>query len=311
MIKGVSGFMGEKSYKDALIDKDIPYSVLVQGWNKPRYVYKYQNFYDADGSKNVYWKDSFKGLFHLSLPYTFEDKNDCAPFYNSDDVKKIFYDFLDRFSPEKKDELIQELMGEIDDEHFDRIKENYQKSIYIGCFAKSPSIDEMWNKYSNDHTGYCIEYEVEKDKLLSEHMLPVLYSDSPYNSSFAFALSVLLESIKAGKGRTDEENIKYYGKYYERLQKMSYVPVFIKQRSKWAFEEECRLFLTPHVRMDLDKTDVVEAKSLMDDNDCIDLSQAVSRIYIGKHFDKNPDSEALLEEIKSIAGDKLSFCKTY
>ncbi|MBQ8084970.1 MAG: DUF2971 domain-containing protein [Lachnospiraceae bacterium] len=219
---------------------------LITYYKKPEKIYKYQCFYDEKNVLNEYWKTNITGkTFRLNVASSFEDANDSKPIYNVNDVIGYLKSFFLKFFPDKMEERISELKKEITDESFQRIVSNYQNNIYIGCFTGSSDNQKMWEKYSNNHSGYCIEYELSKNELLLHDMLPVIYQEGGFDISFAFFVALFLENVEKGKTRTLEENIKIYEPFYKRMIKMTQTPIFIKGK-EWEFEREYRLFLLKH-----------------------------------------------------------------
>lgn len=286
------------TYEQALLDRNISYETIITYYNKPKFVYKYQSFYNDDGSLNAHWKSNITGkTFRLNKASAFEDKNDCRPYFRQDYILKRIEDFYRYFAPTSVERALDLAREEINQATFERIREHYQNEIFIGCLTVSNNNEEMWDKYSNNKTGYCIEYEVADNFLLSDSMLPVLYSDKPYDSSDLFFLNLVLTAVQRGKNIALEENLKVYGEYFRWLLKLSYVPVFIKERAKWSYEKEYRLFLLKH-RNTTKK--MIRAEDYLDENQCIDLSDSVRSIYLGKRFDENPESDTLLNEIHEV-----------
>lgn len=292
--------MGSMLYSDALKNPMVPFDTLIEHYNKPDVVYKYQNFYDEAGNLNKYWKTNITGkTFRLNVASSFEDQNDCKPYFDKEKVVFFLENFYQKMAPYKVEDLKSAIKEELTQEHFNKIVSNYQNNIYIGCFTATSTNDCMWEKYSNNHTGFCIEYKVSNSELLSHNMLPVIYETRGFDSSYTYFLNFILEAYRQGKGMSFEENIEEYEEYYNKLGKLAYIPTFIKEK-KWCFEEEYRLFLLPHFRKN---GSIVEADKEMDDNKCINLEESVAAIHLGKNFDNNKNSGQLLDEIRNtIAG---------
>lgn len=290
-------------YEKALLSPNISWEEMNQGFKKPETLYKYQNFYNENGTENPYWELNMNGEFHMSLGCEFEDINDCKPFLDKQWIKQYIDKFL--LSIQVENELRQEICLQLDDaiteKEIKQIASNYQETIRIGCFTNISDNDTMWDKYANMKTGYCIAYDTKKHKLFESSTLPVLYCDVPYNSSLTFANSLILECFNRGKKRTSEENLKVFETIYRKILKTTYVPVFIKQKSTWNFENEYRMFLLKN-RNTRDETITME--QYMDEKFNIDLSDAITAIYLGENFENNTRHEEILERILILANNK-------
>lgn len=291
-----------KSYEEILLDASISYAEIISCQQMPQYLYKYQCFYSQDGVENKYWRDNLRGVFHLSLGEEFEDQNDCKPYTIKTEVCNIIKFFLLNFDVSQK-ELQNILLGldnTLTKKYFEGIISNYQSKIRVGCFTVSSDNNDLWKKYSNNETGYCLEYKASKSHLLKHSTLPVLYSDKPYTSSLVLANLIILEYVKQWKNRTLPEQLKIYECVYAKNLKLAYVPLFIKERCKWSFEEEYRLFLLKNRNTPIG---LLKAEDFLDANANINLSSAITTIYLGKRFNSNSNHKVLKEEIDCIANE--------
>lgn len=293
----------KKTYKEVLLDPSISYSAMAEFQPMPKYLYKYQEFYSKEGKENIYWRQNIKGSFHLSLGSEFEDYNDCKPFIDKDNVWRIIEDFLLSCSSYKMDKRgLKRAKAEMDailtPEYFEDVASNYRNQIRIGCFTVSAGNLDMWEKYSNARTGFCIEYQTEKNELFRYSTLPVLYSDKPYNSSLSLACSIILDLYQKAKGRSLEENSKIFEPIYAKMLKTAYIPLFIKEISRWSFEEEYRMFLLKHRNTQIG---MLKSNEILDKNYNIDLSNAITAVYLGEDFEKNKNYEAIKSEIIQMA----------
>lgn len=288
-------------YPDALKSPYVPLVTLIESYKKPDKVYKYQVFYDKGGKLNRYWKTNVTGeTFRLNVASSFEDQFDFRPQFDRKTVIECLKQIYSMASPELIAELLKIADEEITEERLEHIVSNYKNSIYIGCLTASSSNEHMWEKYANDHTGYCIEYCVHGNELLSHNMLPVIYEPSGVDLSYSFCLELILEAAKRKNSRTLRENLRIYSDNYAILLKQVYIPVFIKD-VKWKREEEYRLFLLPHFKSAIR---MVKANEEMDLNQCINLEKSVSAVHLGMNFDKNPEADKLLHEIENIIGNR-------
>ena len=289
-------------YEEDLFSPDIDWNYLSQIYPPPEKLYKYQSFYKNENTQNPYWLDNLNGEFHMSLARDFEDTNDCKPHINMKIVREILEDYLKQFVQEKNriEEIKKVLDEELVEDRIIHIEKNFQEGIRIGCFTDSPYNEQMWEKYSDNNRGYCIEYDSKRHDLFTTSTLPVLYSQDQYDLSLPYVSSIILEAVRKKDGKSHEEMIKDYDKFYKRILKMTYVPVFIKQE-KWEFEREYRMFLLKHRNT---IQGMITMDESLDENKNINLSDSIIGIYLGDNFTQNKDYNNILSEIKEIAQSK-------
>lgn len=286
-------------YDEALINPEIPFNTIIEGLVMPKYLYKYQSFYSKDGKENVYWRDSLRGYFHMSLGCEFEDYNDCRPYMDKKEIIERVEAFL-RIGLEEGQmkALLKAMDEELTEEYFDNVMSNFRKQIRIGCFTTSSENLAMWEKYSNHNTGFCLEYETEKHILFQHSTLPVLYSAKPYNSSLSLVNQMILEGTQDDKDNNLEEHIKKYKEIYAKQLKVAYIPIFIKEKIKWEFEDEYRMFLLKNRQTNVG---LLKASDFLDSNYNVNLSNAISAIYLGEYFDENDDADFIRKSILELA----------
>ncbi len=157
----------------------------------------------------------------------------------------------------------------------------------------------MWKKYADDLRGFAVEYDTSKLPYLKKNVLPVLYTDDEIdNTSNAVRWFIALANADA-KGRTLEEDMKVMGKeFYNKMMKCSLSTIFIK-RNKYAFEHEYRMYFFKSKIEEL-----IEKSNLSADRN-LDLSEAVSAIYLGEKFDLSDDAnKGIIEKLKKIKNEK-------
>jgi hypothetical protein len=295
----------KKTYEDVMLDPSISFNTMIEYQTMPEHLYKYQSFYTNDMQENKYWKDNIRGTFHLSLGREFEDYNDCKPYMNKQEISSFIENFLRNGSSYKpSDNEIKAICTALDNtltqDYFEGVISNYQSDIRIGCFTESSDNFIMWEKYSSSKTGFCLEYSTSKNDLFMHSTLPVLYSDQPYNCSLSLSTFLILESYRRGKGRGQEEQLEIFRSLYEKGLKTAYVPLFIKEKGKWSFEEEYRMFLLKNRNTQIG---LLRAEDILDENSNINLSNAITAIYLGENFDMNPNHIMIKNEILQIADE--------
>lgn len=288
--------MNEK-YKNDLYNPKLSFDSLIDSITMPKHLYKYQYFFSDNHIENIYWKENIQGAFHLSCGCEFEDTNDCKPFIDINKVCEIIESLLKKKNTPKSNETIMSIKAAFQNDYIKTVESNYQKDIRIGCFTTSSNSKRMWNKYGNDSTGFCMEYNTDKNKLLKYSTLPILYTDEKYDSSVTLANQLIIEINRKAKGRTLSEDIDVMQEIYQQILKTVYIPVFIK-KTEWSFEEEYRLFLLKHRNTPIG---MIKAEDELNEHNNIDLKNEVSAIYLGENFHLNPNYEQLKKQVTEIA----------
>lgn len=290
-----------KDYSKILFDPNISLDEMCKSITRGNQsLFKYQSFYIKSNRKRVknqYWEKSMTGEFHLSRGCEFEDRNDCKPFINPLMVKRQLFDFVKDNPTIDVFKLMETLNMEISDTYFRGVIDNYQREIRIGCFTTRKDNEKMWMKYSDLGRGYCIEYDTSKNILFQQATLPVFYDDRPYDSSITLANGIILEAVKKAKGRTDDENIEIFKSVYEKIAKTTYIPLFIKQKEKWDFEEEQRMFILKSRSTSWGKLNM---QDVMDKNSNLDLSHSIKSISLGPRFESLPSHKKILQRINQL-----------
>lgn len=215
---------------------------------------------------------------------------DCKPYFNIEKVKAYISNFL------KKDIFEEDTSAELKNS-FIEVQKNYQNYFFIGCFTDSPDNHEMWKKYSNNSTGFCVEYSTLGNNIFTHNMLPVYYTDNDYDCSLAFADWLILQANRTAKNRTLYEDVKVMGHIYNRVSKASMIPIFLKKR-KWQFESEYRVFFT--------KSMIKKNEIEIDQNRNINISRAINAIYLGDEFDIKNNQEIFKNLLGIIKKQNIS-----
>lgn len=287
-----------QKYKEFLYNPNISYDEMTRIFRVPIHLYKYQSFYNWNGRENTYWKENMRGAFHLSLGKEFEDENDCRIIASASEVRKEMLEVMKKITNNvlSINEMVNVLDEQITSTYVNGINTNFQSEIRIGCFTISSENEKMWRKYANGETGFCIEYSTRNNKLFECATLPVCYLNGKYNYSSVLAYGLILRAIDE-----EGEQFHYYDKIYEKQLKCAYIPIFIKQKDKWSFEEEYRMFLLNNRNT---RCGILRKKDYLDENFNINLSKEITSIYLGEKFELNRNYNALYEEILKIAEDK-------
>lgn len=159
-----------------------------------------------------------KGKIFLSNPKSLNDPFDCGC---------AFYDFENRPRSGMLTQMIEQNMT--------LLPSNICICSFTGCGIQSMP---MWAHYSNNHKGFCIEYDknVEQNNLLRSLVYPVQYSDSRFDIS-----DVMDEQIDLSVQRVlQAADVVRAGHEAEPLAQIAFMLYNIKH-SSWSFEQEYRL----------------------------------------------------------------------
>jgi len=154
-----------------------------------------------------------------SNPKQFNDPYDCMPAYDieeailsDEDILKAENDFNVKFTKidgkvtlgefsNKMESLIEEEHGPINKSALEEARYKNNSQIYnvgahfqqrnlIACFTEHNDNLPMWAHYSNNHSGYCLEYDFHKNSNIeswnlenSRQLYPVLYDTERPNSA--------------------------------------------------------------------------------------------------------------------------------
>ena len=78
---------------------------------------------------------------------------------------------------------------------------------------------------------------------------------------------------------------------------MAYIPLFLKDKEKWSFEKEYRMFILKNRNT---QNGMLRMKDVLDKNNNIDLSKSINAIYLGKDFSSNKNATELYDTILNI-----------
>ena len=280
-------------YEHKLRDKNIPLNVIINETKIPSLLYKYQSFYSSSGCENKYWRENIKGAFHLSLASEFEDDDDCKPSISKDTI------FKNTVASDAKRSIEQ-------DEYINSVQNNYQNNIRIGCFTTSHDNNDMWEKYGDHSKGFCIEYDTSKNYLFEYSTLPVCYSETPFDIAESILQMVQISYYAQKRHLPDNIAAFLFSNSYEKIIKQSTVPIFIK-KTYWKFEDEYRMFILKHRKTDIGE---LEADKILDSQFNIDLSNAITGIYLGNNFKSNNNYEKILKEMLTIIPEEKIHLKS-
>lgn len=200
-------------------------------------IYKYYNFNKSEEGL-VYSLDALSNNYvYASAPSTFNDPFDCAVQAALDltpEVLTIFYQ-----SKLMKDEEIQARISNFFDrggrltEDGHNVQESFRQQISsmnqnlgVACFSKQPYNPLMWAHYSNNHNGFCLEFDL----------------DPPFKSN----------EVNGGKNLHIWGEIEYANSgHLPRVALSDFLSgslntlnLILKKGGRWKYEEERRLIIS-------------------------------------------------------------------
>ena len=168
-------------------------------------LYRYRTF-----KKN--WKEeAFDGIVEPSSPLYFNDPYDCDFCFQediSDEIheRKDYVEMVKKYIPLRKEEQDRILYADDLERALRMVFWAHGKSIQgsvkaflrndmsemtnelrdavrVVCLSETYDSMLMWGHYAMNHTGYCIEYEFEKDDICYSNLHPVEYTKDRYTIS--------------------------------------------------------------------------------------------------------------------------------
>ena len=187
-------------------------------------------------------------------------------------------------------EGMPQVLGEIPYNRAEKLKD----LVYMTCMSEEKSDLLMWSHYTQNHEGFCVEYDLKrlKDDPLNilEHIFPVLYTE---HRSHKRNLESLIEShIYLKEAISNQE-------CYDGCEDLDdIIPMFLIKSDKWKYENEWRIIYSSKQMYDIDKDELYQ---------CNLSFKCISAVYLG--FRIQPEiKENILEICKrnSAEGNVIS-----
>ncbi|MCA4157718.1 DUF2971 domain-containing protein [Priestia megaterium] len=137
---------------------------------------------------------------------------------------------LIRVADQRYSSLVEDL-----DNRIKGLVELTQKLVHISCFSEKNDSMLMWSHYTNNHKGFCLEYNfIKSDNILfnpviSETLHPVIYRDE------LFDIAKYIETERL----VGEEYLMYIIAYAAMI-----------KSTEWSYEREWRLIEIPYQEVD-------------------------------------------------------------
>jgi len=118
------------------------------------------------------------------------------------------------------------------------IIDDYRKGINICAFSETNCSPAMWAHYAKEHTGICIEYEVEKIECRHEYIYPVIYGPNPIDLTEVLLAYIRLMTTKIST-RMPIPASKIPPEWEYNIDYLRWP--FFKKYIDWQYENEWRL----------------------------------------------------------------------
>ena len=106
------------------------------------------------------------------------------------------------------------------------------------CFSQSPVVSPMWAHYANNHTGFVLEFDLDR---LHKHFEGIPIWEVSYRNAPHENLAKILEKAAVLKKP----------RYSYDLQKFVFVESYFTKYDEWSYERECRLVDTQKITEDV------------------------------------------------------------
>lgn len=227
----------KSEYDTCLLNGDLNSATRIKNNNINRRFFKYRCF-----DEKRHWVDWIKETIFINSPKTFNDPFDCMINISPEATKQMLEEavikYLEQTVKLRKidynrlkvtDDIIEatciilEQHGvKIDRELVNRnlfnaepFKKKYdpflRDILKVSCFSETNNSILMWSHYTNNHQGFCIEYDFSNDKDITNLLYPVSYSMKRY----------IMTS-------QDTNNNKWF------------IPTVLCKSPEWAYEQEWR-----------------------------------------------------------------------
>lgn len=170
----------KKQYRKMLEDENITYQQIREFISPyiPKKLYRYRVF-------DEYYMDNVKGQVFLSFPCKFNDPFDSAIEIDYTAYTQMF--FKERCHMDIPKEAIEEILrnypgiSEEFEKHYHDTYKDFQEYVRIACFTTSYKNRLMWSHYADEHSGFCIEYDMSVASAIRDVILPVIYDKQRFD----------------------------------------------------------------------------------------------------------------------------------
>lgn len=165
-------------YRKMLENPNISYSEVKKyvGQYMPQKLYRYRTF-------DQYYKSNIMdGQVYLACPNTYNDPFDSAVKF---DYKRCVEVLLGKNSANLFPEILSSdpKLRILFENHYRDTFDGFKEYVKMACFSEKKDSILMWSHYAENHSGFCIEYDTQKNSLFNELALPVIYMEERYDAT--------------------------------------------------------------------------------------------------------------------------------
>lgn len=200
-------------------DVDLEFLTKLKYENLPKSLYKYCSFdkknLNLDNLKNdMVWmtkpstfNDPYEFTYSINLEkvleYNYSDKINIFAEVNirnfsADELNKMVKDIrtydviIENLLSEKK--ITKEEVEDFERRYLGVIEqsinnEDIKKNFKVSCFAEECNLLLMWSHYAENHTGFCIEYDIDSlliDSPITKSLYPIIYTNELFDTTEYF-----------------------------------------------------------------------------------------------------------------------------
>lgn len=170
----------EKEYKSYLEDENLSEVEIgkIMEQYRPKKIYRYMRFDD-------YWeKNVFEGQSYLGEASKLNDPFDCLIHINHKTFVNYILQMLCEFFPYTDKRLLRETTKASITSKLDEYLHNLKSQFRVACFTENNDSPLMWAHYTDNHRGFCMEYDLKKlPEGYRYGILPVIYSNTRYDAT--------------------------------------------------------------------------------------------------------------------------------
>jgi hypothetical protein len=151
--------------------------------NKPDKLYKYRQA-DSFGFSVIE-----KGELWLARANTVEDEFDCFYTYDPEIILDSIEQKFKEIPPSNSNEVVRQFRRRDIECLFNNQRDSFRNTIKLCSLSRQSDISKMWENYSENYMGFCIEFDLQKANYgIWEYLFPVLYSETKVDFSSYFIM---------------------------------------------------------------------------------------------------------------------------
>lgn len=167
---------------------------------------------------------------------------------------------------------------------------NARKEIGICSLSETNNSQVMWEMYSHNYEGYCIEYESKSSIDFQLNTFPVVYGNKRETNIIKILVGATLESFVASISN---------GQISQIDRGLDYIHLFLTKFSEWSFQKEWRIIGEPNLKFPAPKIAAIYVgKKCSDEN--VHKILSLSRKYGFEIYRQKDNIENLALEFEKV-----------